>query len=124
MTNKEKKDLALHGDPKRQAVDSLRGYVYQIWHSVHAWLELADEEILFLEGVEDFDIVDPGKATAVQVKCTTANITLRSPAVIDAITHYWQLRNAYPDKAIFFGSLRVRRLELRRVSHSGLVLRV
>ena len=45
MTNKEKKDLALHGDPKRQAVDSLRGYVYQIWHSVHAWLELADEEI-------------------------------------------------------------------------------
>jgi tetratricopeptide (TPR) repeat protein len=102
MTNKEKKDLALHGDPKRQAVDSLRGYVYQIWHSVHAWLELADEGILFLEGVEDFDIVDPGKATTVQVKCTTANITLRSPAVIDAITHYWQLRNAYPDKAIFF----------------------
>lgn len=102
MTNKEKKDLALYGDPRRQAVDSLRGYVYQIWHSVHAWLELADEEILFLEGAEDFDIVDLGKATTVQVKRTTANITLRSSAAIDAITHYWQLRNAYPHKAIFF----------------------
>lgn len=102
MTTKKKKKLTLCGDPKRQAVNALRGYVYQIWHSVHAWLELADEETLFLEGAEDFDIVDSEKATAVQIKNTSGNITLRSAAVIDAIVHYWQLFNAHPNRVIFF----------------------
>ena len=45
----------LKADPKRQANDSLRGYLYQVLHSVNAWLDLADNEILYLEGVEDFD---------------------------------------------------------------------
>ena len=31
----------LKADPKRQANDSLRGYRYQILHSVNAWLDLA-----------------------------------------------------------------------------------
>lgn len=97
-----KKDLTLKADPKRQATDSLRGYVYQVWHSVHAWLELSDKEIIFLEGAEDFDIVDHEKGTAVQVKDTAANITLRTPAVINAIAHFWQLRNAHQDRAIRF----------------------
>ena len=43
----------LKADPKRQAHDQLRGYLYQIWHSVYAWLELAEDEILYLEGAED-----------------------------------------------------------------------
>ncbi len=94
--------MALHGDPKRQASNALRGYLYQIWNSVHAWLELADEEVLFLEGAEDFDIVDQEKAIAVQVKDTARNITLRSPAVIDAINHYWQLQDTHKDKRICF----------------------
>jgi tetratricopeptide (TPR) repeat protein len=102
MPNKTKKDLALKADVKRQAADSLRGYVYQVWHSVHAWLELSDEEILFLEGAEDFDIVDTEKGTAVQVKDTTVNITLHTPAVINAIAHFWHLRNAHPDRVISF----------------------
>lgn len=102
MTDKEAENLSLGGDAKRQAVPAIRGYVYQIWHSVHAWLELADEELLFLEGAEDFDIVGPEKATAVQVKDTAANITLRSSAVVDAIAHYWQLRSTHPEKTILF----------------------
>ena len=57
MTNKKQKNL-LGSNKKRQAVDVLRGYIYQIWHSVHAWLGLSDEEILFLEGAEDFDIIE------------------------------------------------------------------
>ena len=61
----------LIADPKHQANDSLRGYRYQILHSVHAWLSLADDEILYLEGAEDFDIVSPETTTVVQVKDTT-----------------------------------------------------
>jgi tetratricopeptide (TPR) repeat protein/energy-coupling factor transporter ATP-binding protein EcfA2 len=92
----------LNGDPRRQAVDPLRGYAYQIWHSVYAWLELSSAEVLFLEGAEDFDVVSLEKATAVQVKDTIGNITLRSDAVIDAINHFWQLRKAHPEKTIQF----------------------
>ena len=82
----------LKADPKRQANDSLRGYLYQIWHSVDAWLDLADDEILYLEGAEDFDKVSGDAATATQVKDTQRNITLRSQEVKDAINHYWELR--------------------------------
>jgi len=102
VAKRKRKNAGLIGDPKRQAVDALAGYVYQIWHSVHAWLELTDEQFLALEGAEDFDILDPEKAIAVQVKHTSANITLRSQAVIDSINHYWKLRNAYPDKRVLF----------------------
>ena len=57
----------LNADPKRQANDSLRGYLYQILHSVDAWLDLDDNEILYLEGAEDFDKISDDTATAVQV---------------------------------------------------------
>lgn len=86
----------LSGDSKRQANDSIRGYHYQMWKSVHAWLDLKEDEILFIEGAEDFDIVGNAEATTVQVKNTKANITLRSQSVVDAIAHYWKLRKTNP----------------------------
>ena len=70
MTEKNTKTQGLKTDPKRQASDSLRGYRYQILHSVDAWLDLADNETLYLEGAEDFDIASDDTATAVQVKDT------------------------------------------------------
>ena len=92
----------LIADPKHQANDSLRGYRYQILHSVHAWLSLADDEILYLEGAEDFDIVSPETTTVVQVKDTQRNITLRSQEVNDAINRYWKLRDNHPNRSVTF----------------------
>ena len=92
----------LIADPKHQANDSLRGYRYQILHSVHAWLSLADDEILYLEGAEDFDIVSPETTTVVQVKDTQRNITLRSQEVNDAINRYWKLRDDHPNRSVTF----------------------
>ena len=43
----------LKGDPRRQAVPSLKGYAYQIWHSVYRWITLGKDDILYLEGAED-----------------------------------------------------------------------
>ena len=54
-TRKRRKKPNLQANPNRQAHNQLRGYLYQIWHSVNAWLDLADDEILYLEGAEDFD---------------------------------------------------------------------
>lgn len=92
----------LNADPKRQAHAQLRGYLYQIWHSVHAWLSLADDEILYLEGAEDFDRVSDETATVVQVKDTQHKITLRSQEVNDAINHYWELQNNHRDMSVKF----------------------
>ena len=102
MTEKNTKTQGLKADPKRQATNQLRGYLYQIWHSVNAWLDLAENEILYLEGAEDFDKVSGDTATAVQVKDTGHNITLRSQEVNDAINHYWELRANNPDRRVKF----------------------
>ena len=55
-----RKRKPLKADPKRQAHASIKGYRYQIWCSVEAWLELAEDETLYLEGAEDFEIVSDG----------------------------------------------------------------
>ena len=97
-----RKRKRLTADPKRQTNDSLRGYRYQILHSVNAWLNLAEDETLYLEGVEDFDVVSDNAATLVQVKDTQHNVTLRSREVNDAINHYWESQAKYPELTIKF----------------------
>lgn len=81
---------------------ALRGYLYQIWHTTHAWLELKDDERLFLECAEDFDIVGINQATAVQVKASRRAITLNSTEVIKAINDFWKLLQDNPNRSIYF----------------------
>ena len=100
MENKERPPL--NANPDRQAYNQLGGYYYQILHSVNAWFDLADDEILYLEGAEDYDTVSDDAATAVQVKNTGHKITLRSREVIDAINNYWDLRINNPDRRVKF----------------------
>lgn len=102
MSPKAKHDLPLPGDPKRQAVHAVRGYEYQLWHSVLAWLELADADSLFLEGAEDFDLDKPSGATAVQVKSTARPVSLASKVVSDALESYWRLRSAGQGRTVSF----------------------
>ena len=90
------------GEQCRQAVPAIRGYLYQIWHSLHAWLELQGDERLYLEGAEDFDVTLPDAATTVQVKDMTANVTLRSSDVREAIENCWTARKNNPERNIRF----------------------
>ena len=92
----------LAGDPARQAPDLHRGVVFQIWRSVEAWIGLSDDELLYLEGAEDFDVVTHGSAAVVQTKATSANITLRSDAVVEAMLNFWLVRSNHPAKRISF----------------------
>lgn len=84
-------------DPKRDATDSIRGYVYQIYQSVLAWMQLKENEILVLEGSEDFDIHSDASVTTTQVKDVSVNLTLRSQAIVDALNNYWACRERNPD---------------------------
>ena len=75
----ENKDRPLNHDKNREATSSIRGYVYQAYQSVLAWMQLKDEEVLFLEAAEDFDVQEGNSATVTQVKDTagSGSITLR-----------------------------------------------
>jgi len=92
----------LAGDKRRQATDAIRGYVYQAYQSVLAWMRLGEEEVLFLEGAEDFDVHSADGATATQVKDTAGSgtVTLRSGDAVDAINHLWLHKKNNPDTEV------------------------
>lgn len=96
--------MPLVNDPAREAVDSMRGYSYQILCSIDAWLDLSDGQILFLEGAEDLDRIDQNGAAVEQVKETkrSGNITLKSGNAIAAISNYWTHLERNPGTAIQF----------------------
>ncbi|MCB4358527.1 tetratricopeptide repeat protein [Quatrionicoccus australiensis] len=77
------------GIPNRDATASIRGYVYQIYQSVLAWMLLGENEVLVLEGAEDFDVQSGLSIVTTQVKHQSGNVTLRSSAVVDAINNFW-----------------------------------
>ena len=92
----------LVGDKRRQATDSIRGYVYQAYQSVLAWMRLGKDEVLFLEGAEDFDVHTADGVTATQVKDTAGSgtLTLRSGEAVTAINNFWRHRQNNLDKAV------------------------
>jgi hypothetical protein len=98
------------GEEKRQAIASLRGYAYQLHQSLAAWIRLPKNASLHLEIAEDYATVaaDPAALdavlTATQVKDTreSGSVTLNSSDVLDAIRHFWALREANPGRPIRF----------------------
>jgi hypothetical protein len=82
----------LPGDARRQAVPSIHGDVYQAWWSIDAWLRLADaDEVIYLEGAEDFDFVKPDAAITTQVKRNTGTISLGTAKAHMALENLWAL---------------------------------
>ena len=82
----------LPGDSRRQAVSSFHGDAYQAWWSIDAWLRLTDaNEVIYLEGTEDFDVVGPEAATAVQVKRNKGSISLGTAKAHTALENFWTL---------------------------------
>ena len=97
FSSRKKESLSPCGDTSREAVHALRGYIYQIYHSVLAWLELESEEFLFLEVAEDYAKVAQNALNAVQVKETAQNVTINSHDIITSIDSYVVLRMKNPD---------------------------
>jgi len=93
----------LPGDPRRQAVYSIQGTVYQAWWSIDAWLRLTNpDEVIYLEGAEDFDIVKSDSTIAVQVKKHAASISLGTAKAHEALENFWTLSCKAPTQEINF----------------------
>lgn len=85
------------GDKAREAIDALKGYVYQIYQSALAWIKLEPEEFLFLEVAEDYAVVADNALNAVQVKETAHNVTINSDDIIASIDSFVDLRLKNPE---------------------------
>jgi hypothetical protein len=112
----------LRGDQRRQAIPTLKGYSYQIWQSLYRWVTLKEDEVLFLEGAEDVDILGPAeRAETVQIKETAGSgpVTLRSKDVVDAIIHYWEHRKNNPEVLVRFRFLTTAGRGMERPNHFG-----
>ncbi|WP_440224483.1 AAA family ATPase [Dokdonella sp. MW10] len=94
--------LVPKADEARQAVDALRGYVYQVTAAALAWLDLGDHSAIFLEVAEDYAIVAKNAINAVQVKDTvmSGSVTLNTSNIREAIANYVALINDNPGKNI------------------------
>ena len=88
---------------KRQAVNSLRGYVYQIYQTLNAWLKLEENETLLLEVAEDFAVIAKNALTATQVKDTagSGSVTLKNESVSKTIKSLWEFQQANPDRNVY-----------------------
>lgn len=95
---------ALAGDEARRASPTVRGYLYQFWRTVEAWLEIGPDDLLFVEGAEDFDVVTRDGAATVQVKDNRQSgpLTLTTAAAQSAIGNFWSLRQNNPGRNIQF----------------------
>ena len=88
--------------PERSAVPSFRGYAYQAYQTIRAWLKCADNEQILCEFGEDIAVVRrdaAGKISVVeldQIKHRQGAITLRSEAVAMAIESLLSHKRANP----------------------------
>lgn len=98
------------GDKAREAIDALKGYVYQIYQSALAWIELGSEEFLFLEVAEDYAVVADNALNAVQVKETEHSVTINSDDIVASIDSFVDLRLKNPELLV-----RLRHLTTSRI---------
>jgi tetratricopeptide (TPR) repeat protein len=121
MQNGESQPQPLLSDTKRQAIPPLRGFEYQIWQSVLQWVTLKPGQALFLEGAEDFDLVNAGHAETVQVKDTAGSgtVSLNSGSVVQAIAHFWEHQTNNPSFVIYFRFLTTSKRGMEQSSSFG-----
>ena len=90
------KPKAPDGNEAREAIDSLGGYVYQLYQSALAWMELTDDEFLFLEVAEDYIVVARDALRGTQIKRTSGAVTINSADIIASIDSFVELQTRNP----------------------------
>jgi|GEM_PF-3667518 len=82
----------------RDAWNVIRGFVYQVQHTILTWIRLEEHERLELEKGEDFDVVreaieyGPTQRELAQVKYRESSLTLNSDMVLDSIMNFYTHR--------------------------------
>ena len=75
-------------EEKRPAYHSRDGYDYQLDQAIVKWLKLGPEDVLLMEGKEDFDLFGKDGSLLVQTKKTKETISLNRAEIIKTISRY------------------------------------
>ena len=92
----------LNPDVRRQATAIIRGFAYQCYQTIRAWLQCGPSEELRCEFAEDFDLILrdlEGQMTAAeltQVKHEKKNVTLNSDSAIQLINNLFRHKSRNP----------------------------
>ena len=94
--------LPVEGDPRRQAIASLRGYAYQLYVSALAWVGLQSGDVLHLEVAEDYAVLAGQHLRGVQVKDTakSSTLTINNQDVLDALDSFVDLIERNPPRTV------------------------
>jgi hypothetical protein len=80
----------------RDAWSSIRGYVYQVDHTISRWLDIKPQERIELERGEDYDMINLDSQGGevlrqlVQIKHREDNLTLNSETILESINQLFQ----------------------------------
>jgi hypothetical protein len=80
------------GNEARDAASALGGFVYQIYQTALAWLDLPAGEFLFVEAGEDYVVAAQEALFGTQVKETSAAVTINSEGIVASIDSFVELR--------------------------------
>ena len=92
----------LKPDVERQASAVIRGFAYQCYQTIRAWLKCEPDEELRCEFAEDFDLIRRdlnGQITVAelnQVKHEKASVTLNSECVTELINNFFRHKSRNP----------------------------
>lgn len=92
--------LPVVGDEAKQAIDSIRGYVYQLLTTTLAWVSLSSEEDLHIEVADDFAVATRNSLLATQVKNSSTKITINTKSVRDMIDSLINLKSSNPSRSV------------------------
>lgn len=93
----------LKPDIARQATASFRGYAYQAYQTVLAWLTLKDNEELYAEFAEDIDLIKRDSEGSInkvelnQIKHEQQNLTLNSDSATELLNNFINHKLQNPD---------------------------
>ena len=110
---------SLSGDTSRQATDSIRGYVYQIWQSLLTWIDLKEDQILYLEGAEDFDVTEERQSTATQVRDKAGELSLGRAEAHKALEDFLDIQEKNSDRKVLYRYLTAAQAGAERGSPFG-----
>jgi len=94
-------------DTKRQASHIFRGYNYQAYQTILAWLKCGENEEILTEFVEDVDLIrrdaqgNITDAELTQIKNESRRVTLNSKPAKDLIKNFFRHKKRNPDIVLF-----------------------
>lgn len=91
----------------RDAWSTIRGFVYQVDHTILRWLKLQDDEMLELERGEDIDLIKQSLSLGEirlleQIKYREDSITLNTDVIIELLRNFYEHKQNNPKKVLRF----------------------